>query len=148
MEETLVEKSTKLGKGLKLYFVFSVFILSIFFIYTVIYTIRYNVWSPNEVLERYVILLTLIGIPGILRLFYVQNNKIINYSTEKYIKLYKKYYILRLTVLNCIAIVNIISLHISGSKNFIYMTIIVIFVFFFCIPQKTLYTTIDKSENK
>jgi hypothetical protein len=87
-------------------------------------------------LERYAILITLIGIPLALKLFH-NKTKVLNTSEiVDYLRKYYKQYVLRLIILELIFLFNLISLHRTGEKNFIFMIIITIFALVLCAPQK------------
>jgi len=128
--------ANKFQKILKSTFIVSIIISVIAFILVVAYTTKYEINSPNVILERYAILITLIGIPLSLKLFHYKLKKTDTAKPLLYLKKYRLYYFIRLGILLFIYLFNIISLYITGSKNFYFMVIIIIFAFFLCAPHK------------
>lgn len=127
------EKS--LNRRLKIYFTISLTITVILLLFVADYTIRYSILAPNVMLERYGIMITIIAIPGALKLFQFFMNKQKKDNVGEYLSKYRFYYIVRLIILELVCFFNILSLYITGSKNFMFMTIITIFALFFCLPQ-------------
>lgn len=113
---------------------------------TVAYTQKYNIMQSHVTLERYGIIITLIGIPIALKLFYNRINKLTKANFTEYLKKYRFEYLIRLLLLNIICFFNIVSLYITGSKNFYFMVIVTIFAFFLCAPQKAKHEN-EQSEN-
>lgn len=126
----------KLHLQLKIYYILSIVICVIAFLLSVAYTQKYNVMQSNVMLERYGIIVTLLGIPLALKLFHSRINKLTKTNFQEYLKKYRFEYLIRLFLLNTICFFNIVSLYITGSKNFYFMVIVTIFAFFLCAPQK------------
>lgn len=87
-------------------------------------------------LERYVLLITLIGIPGALKLFswIMEKNKQPE-SKEETTKLYMKAYLIRFGILFLIASLNIVLYAISYRQNFMLFTLITFTTYLFCYPS-------------
>ena len=141
----MINAQKKTISKLKLFFVSAVAISVILFMLTVAYTQKYEVSISNIILERYAIIVTLIGIPVALKLFHNNIKKINNKDLPIYLKKYTQQYILRLSILLSICFFNIAALFFTGSKNFYFMVIVSIFAMFLCIPQKS---NIEDSETE
>jgi len=129
-------KYAKLYQSLKIYFTASIILCGIAFILAFHITTKNQISEPDILLERYAIMLMLIGIPVSLRLFYKKTNNLQKSDENTYLSKYRLHYIIRLSIIDLICLFNISALYITGSRNFVYMSLITILVFFFCIPQK------------
>lgn len=89
-------------------------------------------------LERYVLLLTLISIPGALKLFswIMEKNKNPE-SKEETTKLYVKAFLARFSILFFIASLNIILYAISYKQNFMLFTLVIFTTYLFCYPSES-----------
>jgi len=136
-KSTMIDSLNKLNSKLRLYHIVTIGISIVSFMLVVAYTTKYEINLHNVILERYAIIITLIGIPASLKLYH---NKLKALKASKkndtYLNAYKIQYIIRLSILTIICYFNIISLYITGSKNFYFMVIVTIFAFFLCAPQK------------
>ncbi len=132
---------------LRLYFILSIIISILAFVLTVAYTQKYAISNSSVIWERYGIMLTLIGIPVSLKLFHIQVKKLNKSNFNEYLRKYHILYILRLLVLLVICFFNIVSLYITGSKNFYFLIIITIFAFFLCVPSKVQLQEEETNEN-
>ena len=88
-------------------------------------------------LERYVLLLTLGGIFGALKLFskIMEKNKHpedINETT----KLYKKAFLVRFSILFLIASINIVLYALSYRQNFMLLSLVTFTAYLFCYPSQ------------
>lgn len=137
----------KLHSTLKLLFAGAIIISVLAFMLVVAYTTKYDISSPSVILERYAIVITLIGIPLSLKLFHDKLKKTDASDTQLYMQKYRLYYLLRMGALLFIYLFNTVSLYITGSKNFYFMVIITIFAFFLCAPQK-VYIDTDNNEEQ
>lgn len=126
----------KLHLRLRIYYIATIVVSIIVFMLTVAYTTKYSINSPNIILERYAIIITLIGIPASLRFFHKKLKTLDHQNDSTYKSIYKTQYIIRLSILTMICFFNIVSLYITGSKNFYFMVIVSIFAFLLCAPQK------------
>lgn len=106
------------------------------FILVLLFVTKNEISTTNVILERYGIIVTLIGIPLALRIFHKNMQKASSADKSTLNKTYKKNFYMRLAILSFIAIFDIVALYTTGSKNFIFMTIITIFAFFLSLPQK------------
>jgi hypothetical protein len=136
------EQLSTIYRRLKIMYAVSIAVSSILFI-AVFLTNEWSESSSNTTLERYAILITLIGIPLALKLFH---NRTKGLDNAGYIVKYQKQYTLRMAILEAVFLFNLISLHITGAKNFIFMIIITIFALVLCAPQKVNLEQ-DKPDN-
>lgn len=143
----MVLSPEKLHSHLKVYYILSIVICVIGFLYTVAYTQKYNIEHPNVILERYGILTTLAGIPIALKLFHSRIKKLTKENFSEYLRKYRFEYLIRLALLVFICYFNIVALYTTGSKNFYFMVIITIFAFFLCFPQKAHIQNKDIEED-
>ncbi|NLZ96189.1 MAG: hypothetical protein GX921_10270 [Bacteroidales bacterium] len=97
-------------------------------------------------LERYTLLITLLGIPGALKLFSLIMNK--NPKDNNPITvLYKKAFTARFSILFLIASLNIVLYGISLNQNFMLLTLITFTAYIFSYPSKShLKTTQEDKE--
>lgn len=104
-----------------------------------------NSGDVSLTLERYVLLITLIGIPGALKLFsmIMKKNKHPE-NKEKTSRLYVKAYLARFGILFLIAASNIVLYAISYKQNFMLFTLITFTAYLFCYPSPIQWT--DKEE--
>ncbi len=88
-------------------------------------------------LERYVLLLTLISIPGALKLFsmIMEKNKHPEDKNET-TKLYIKAYLARFSILFLIASINIVLYALSYRQNFMLFTLVTFTAYLFCYPSE------------
>jgi hypothetical protein len=100
----------------------------------------------NIVLERYVIILTLVAIPGALKLFSVLINKKKGQPSEQFLTDYMKIYMLRAAILDIVVIVNLIGFYIYEASNFVYLTIITLFAICFSFPGRSIMHKDEKEE--
>ena len=99
-------------------------------------------------LESYALLITLIGIPGALKLFSVIMNK--NRHPENDIlttALYKKAFLTRFGILFLVATLNILLYAISYKQNFMLLTLITFTAYIFSYPS-TNYLKVNGGEEK
>lgn len=87
-------------------------------------------------LERYALLITLLGIPGALKLFSVIMEKSKNSDDSNFItSQYKKAFIARFGILFLVASLNIILYGFSFNQNFMLLTLITFTAYIFCYPS-------------
>ena len=88
-------------------------------------------------LERYVLLLTLAGIFGALKLFSVIMEKTEHVENEYEItNLYKKAFLVRFSILFLIASINIVLYALSYRQNFMLLTLATFTAYLFCYPSQ------------
>jgi hypothetical protein len=130
-------KETTIYRHLKILFISSLILCTALFT-AVFYltTGKYNPAEPDVELERYAIPVTLIAIPVALKLFYDRTKSMDKTDFARYLKKYRRLYYLRTAILAAAYLFNLISLYITGAKNFSFMIIITIFALALCAPQK------------
>jgi len=126
----------KTFKQLRIVFASALAFSIVTFIIDVLYTMKYVQPVENPVLERWAILITLIGIVGILRFLHpkLKADERKNKSIEK--NKFSSKFQLRLFSLVAIYIFNLACLHFTGVKNFIFLGFITIFALLLCLPNK------------
>lgn len=88
------------------------------------------------IFERYAIILTLVAIPGALKLYPVLLNKKKDISPEQFLKRYFRIYMLRAGILDLAVVMNLIGFYIYESVNFVYLVCITILAICFSFPVK------------
>lgn len=121
----------KTYKTINRFFIVNV-VLSIVLLHLAFF-IRNDIAKDYTVYQLYIIVLTIIGISLSLILFQWQYTKI---KFSKNIKKYKSAFYTRLFIIDVLYIINVLSLYITGSKNFSFLAIILIFVLFLCAPNQ------------
>ena len=90
----------------------------------------------NIVLERYIIVVTIIAIPGILKLFATLLNKVPQESdVDIAISQYKKAFYIRLYTISTLSLINIFLYDYSGNMNFFWITTVLFLLFIYCKPS-------------
>ncbi len=110
--------------------------------------------SPNSTtipiaLERYTLLITMLSIPGALKLYsmIMSKNKHpedTNFTTA----LYRKAYITRFGILFFVATLNIILYAISFNKNFMLLTLITFTAYIFSYPSEGYLNITEETEDE
>ena len=90
----------------------------------------------NIIIERYIIVITIIAIPGILKLFAHLLSKVpqgvdIDLAIDKY----KKAFYTRLYTISSLSLINIILYDYSGNMNFFWITTVLFLLFIYCKPS-------------
>ena len=99
------------------------------------------------VLERYALLITLLGIPGALKLFSVIMSKSKNSHDNNFITaLYKKAFITRFGILFLVASLNIVLYALSFNKNFMLLTLITFTAYIFSYPSDSYLNISEEDE--
>lgn len=129
MDQNLVNKTLKSQK-----LIFVINILTLFVLYFLAFYMKTNIITDHVILERYLIIISLGGIPGALKLFHWQSKKLA--GSNNLIK-YKQTYYTRLFIIDLLFLLNIISLYLTGSNNFSFLAIVIIFALFLCLPSKS-----------
>jgi len=130
-----------INKKLRLFFIVIVLLSVSIFLIVLNHVTNTGISINNVNLEQFAIILTLAGIPFSLWFFHSRLKKADKNSEDEYLNKYKTMYIIRLAILFIVCSFNIISLYLTGAKNFIFMCIITIFAFFLCLPQKEFEIT-------
>lgn len=117
------------------YFI-SITILILGFIFDYLYTTKYIVPIENVGLERWAIILTLGAIYAALRLLHPKLDEKDKEDSIKALKKYMKKYYARHILLSLLCISNMVCFYYTGAKNFSFLSIIVIFAMFLCMPNK------------
>ena|GEM_PF-1790403 len=123
-------------KQLKSIFILSVILISMLFVFDVLYVTKYIQAIENVGLERWGIILTLGGIFASLKFLHPTIKDYDEKDTAILLKKYSKKYYLRLVSLLAVFSFNIICLHITGIKNFMFLAFITIFAIFLCAPSR------------
>lgn len=90
----------------------------------------------TPITERYVLMITLIAIPVALKLFSDNLNKRPKKSTpESAVKAYKAAYNTRLYIITAVTLANIFLFAVSRNSNFMWLSIVLFIVYFFCRPS-------------
>lgn len=106
------------------------------FVFDVLYVTKYIQAIENVGLERWGIILTLGGIFASLKFLHPTIKDYDEKDTAILLKKYSKKYYLRLVSLLAVFSFNIICLHITGIKNFMFLAFITIFAIFLCAPSR------------
>lgn len=127
---------SKTFKYLKISYYSCIVVVITFFILVFLYVEKHNPQHEYVGLERWAIIITLCGIFGALKYLHPKVLLTQAGSIDKAIKTYVRKYFLRLVSILAIFAFNLTSYIITGSKNFIYLAFIVIFVLFLCAPNQ------------
>ena len=100
----------------------------------------------NPVLERYGILLALIGIPVALKIYQYLMTRIVLQTQEKKVNYYRMVYLVRLMILELVLFLNAVGLYMTGLRNFFFISFITLVAFLFCLPNKTEFLTLCESK--
>lgn len=123
-------------KQLRFIFILSIITMIVVFIADVLYVAKYVQITGNIPLERWGIILTLGGIFGSLKFLHPRPSDNAETDISVSVKKYTTKYYVRLLSLIAIFIFNIASLHITGTKNFMFLAFIAIFAVFLCAPNR------------
>ena len=90
----------------------------------------------NIIIERYIIVITIIAIPGILKLFAHLLSKVPQgVDIDLAINKYKKAFYTRLYTISSLSLINIILYDYSGNMNFFCITTVLFLLFIYCKPS-------------
>jgi len=128
----------------KLYFYLKLFFWCNIILFVLVFLFILRIKGPDfgtdtdssVIFERYAIILTLIAIPGALKLFSVLINKKKDTSPDQFLKRYLQLYMFRTGVLDLVVIVNLVGFYIYESVNFVYLISIAILAICFSFPVK------------
>ena len=103
----------------------------------------------SVVLERYALLITLLGIPGSLKLFSMIMNKN-SHPEDKSITtdVYKKAFIARFGILFLVATMNIILYAISFNQNYMLLTLITFTAYIFSYPSDNYLSEVEEKKQQ
>lgn len=134
---------------LKYQYWLSIVVLALYFILIFFDLIPYP-FKGKEVsiiLERYVIVITIIAIPVALKLFAEMLKKTPpSSSTNFVVGKYKKATDIRLAILNTVTLMNILLYAVSKNMNFFWFTIILFIIYIFCKPSYPELISLIKTE--
>lgn len=124
-------------KQLKTVFIICIVIAVTTFIADSVYTTS-QIQSDQDytTLERWCIILTLFGIFASLKLLHPKLSESIRKNPSEAVLVYSRKYYIRLFTLMAIYCLNIVCLHITSIKNFMFLAFITIFAMFLCPPSK------------
>ena len=92
--------------------------------------------AVNIIIERYIIVITIIAIPGILKLFAHLLSKVPQgVDIDLAINKYKKAFYTRLYTISSLSLINIILYDYSGNMNFFWITTVLFLLFIYCKPS-------------
>ncbi len=90
----------------------------------------------NIVVERYIIVITIMAIPGILKLFSVLLKKVPKEARPEIVfSKYKKAYYTRLYTIGLLTLINIFLYDYSGNLNFFWITAVLFILYIYCKPS-------------
>lgn len=90
----------------------------------------------NVTIERYIIVITIIAIPSILKLFAHLLSKVPQgVNIDIAISKYKKAFYTRLYTISSLSLLNIILYDYSGNMNFFWITTVLFLLFIYCKPS-------------
>ena len=90
----------------------------------------------NIVVERYIIVITIMTIPGILKLFSVLLKKVPKEARPEIVfSKYKKAYYTRLYTIGLLTLINIFLYDYSGNLNFFWITAVLFILYIYCKPS-------------
>lgn len=142
----------KRHKLLKVAFILSVIFAFAVFIVDVLYVAKNVVPAENVGLERWAIIITMIGIVGALKFLHPRVSDAERLDKKVAKQKFTKMYVMRLAALLTIFLFNILSYHFTGAKNFVYLAFITIFAMLLCVPNlkylETQINGIDKNEDE
>lgn len=152
----MIETEKKLDATIKLlrrHYLLNVIILVVFFILAMFKLTPFFIEKQivNVTIERYIIVITIIAIPGILKLFANILKKVppganIDFAISKY----KQAFYTRLYTISSLSLINIILYDYSGNMNFFWITTVLFLLFIYCKPSfpelEKLVKPIDKIE--
>ena len=127
----------KIIKNLRYHYYGSIVVLATLLILVFTKQISFLVDEAIGVIaERYSIGLTLLAIPLALKMFanMIKKESGSN-SEENAIKVYSKSYLIRQTIINVMAIANILMYAMSHNMNFVWLAVILIVSLIFCKPS-------------
>lgn len=126
----------KTFKYLKIGYFSCIAVVIALFILIFQYVEHHNASLTYVGLERWSIIITLLGTFAALKYLHPKVEILSNNGLKKGIKTYLFKYLLRLLSLLIIYAFNLTCYLVTGSKNFIYLAFILIFALFLCAPNK------------
>ncbi|MDO5663663.1 MAG: hypothetical protein Q4G63_00220 [Bacteroidia bacterium] len=137
-------------KKLSVHFWSSIIVLAILFLLVILKLISFETTFPVTVTaEMYAIGITLIAIPGALKLFADKIKKIPKGTDKvKVIQSFRSAYFLRLYIIDIVVMGNIFLFALSRNNNFMWLTIVLFVVFVFCKPSLNELENIVEEEKR
>ncbi len=136
-------KSEKLYKKLTLYFWLELTIIIGVFIFLLLRDSEVLTTSDSIIYERYAIILTLVAIPGALKLFHRLSKKALLQVYDLFLEKMRTAYLLRSLIIDLAIVMSLVGYVIYGASNFVYLVIVLIFSKFFCIPSRESLAEIE-----
>ncbi len=138
------ETIKKTHRYLQIVFILTFLIGIVLFIGTTLLRLREILHgsTPNLLMERYGIVITLIAIPASLKVYHYFVSKMANQPEKSKLDFYTRIYFLRLLILGFVLAFDAIGLYTTGSRNFFYMIFITLVTFLFCLPNKSEIATL------
>ena len=137
----MIETDKKLDATIKLlrkHYRLNIIILIILFILAMFKLIPFFAEKHivNIIIERYIIVITIIAIPGILKLFAHLLSKVPQgVDIDLAIRKYKKAYYTRLYTISSLSLIDIALYDYSGNMNFFWITTVLFLLFIYCKPS-------------
>lgn len=136
MKQSIEEKTVRY---LRFHYYGSYFLLGFLFLFVFFRSKRFS-GTPqplNMALQQYGILITLAAIPLALKTFanIIKRRKDKEQLTQEAIIVYKKAFFLRLYLLDCVILGNIILYAVSYNQNYAWLTVILFLTLLFCKPS-------------
>lgn len=140
---------SKTIKELNAHYYGSIIVLAVLFLLTVFRLISFKTAVPiTTTAEMYAIGLTLLAIPGALKLFAEKVKKTAKGTDKnKAIQSYKSAYFLRLYIINIVTLGNIVLYAISRNQNFMWLTVVLFVVFAFCKASQSELESVTRDDN-
>lgn len=135
MEKTITDKAIR---RLWMHYNTHVMLLVAFFLFVLFQVIDLSEYIDGVTLvaEQYALLITIIAIPLSLKLFSDKRKKIPEGLDElSAAKAYSSIYFLRLYTISAVTLGNIVLFSVSRNSNFMWLTIVLFVVYFFCKPS-------------
>ena len=137
----MIETNKKLDATIKLlrkHYRLNIIILIILFILAMFKLIPFFAEKHivNIIIERYIIVITIIAIPGILKLFAHLLSKVPQgVDIDLAINKYKKAFYTRLYTISSLSLIDIALYDYSGNMNFFWITTVLFLLFIYCKPS-------------
>lgn len=146
MKKTIEHKAIK---QLRIHYDIHVTVLVALFLLVLLRVVDFqNAFTVGIVAERYALMITIIAIPAALRIFTDRLKKIPkNLSGEEAVNRYKNIYYLRLYMIGIVTLGNILLFAMSRNSNFMWLTIVLFVVYFFCRPSYPELVSLTETKN-
>lgn len=125
----------------------NIIVLAVLFILVLLRIIPFpeSILSVGITMERYAIIVTIIAIPAALKLFaYRLKEAPRPLEEDKAATIYTKLFYMRIYILSTITFMNIVLLGFSRNSNFLWLTVVLLIIFFFCKPSSIELTGLSE----